>query len=118
MEDVVQRIQEWLDQRKMTPAELAKALDMNRSSVIHMLSGRNKPSLQFVMKIAEFDSKVDVRELLTGKKTVGAVIKEPKVELVKEKMASPTPPTPSNSTTERLIVLKSDGTYDSFTKEE
>ena len=118
MEDVVQRIQEWLDQRKMTPAELAKALDMNRSSVIHMLSGRNKPSLQFVMNIAEFDTKVDVRELLTGKKTMGAVVKEAKVELVKEEKPSPTPSTTSNSTTERLIVLKSDGTYDSFTKEE
>ena len=118
MEEVVQRIQQWLDQRKMTPAELAKALEMNRSSVIHMLSGRNKPSLQFVMSIAEFDPKVDVRELLTGKKTASAAVKEPKAELVQEKSLSPAPSIPAYSATERLIVLKSDGTYDSFTKEE
>ena len=124
MEEIVTRIENWLQKRGMTPAELAKELGMNRSSVVHMLSGRNKPSLQFILNIARYDEQLDIRELLTGSSNQTST-KEDKHVSIKEIDTTP----PQHSTVietkevvreivkERLIVLKNDGTFDSFTKE-
>ena len=125
MEEIVTRIENWLQKRGMTPAELAKELGMNRSSVVHMLSGRNKPSLQFILNIARYDEQLDIRELLTGSSNQTST-KEDKHVSIKEIDTTP----PQRSTVvetkevvreivkERLIVLKNDGTFDSFTKED
>jgi len=109
----------------MTPAELAKALDMNRSSVVHMLNGRNKPSLQFVLNIAQYDQELDLRELLTGTRSN---VENSDALPLEVNEVGPSPPQPSETARtievvrevfkERLIVLKIDGTFDSFTKEE
>jgi|SaaInl5LU_22_DNA_1037371.scaffolds.fasta_scaffold14052_5 transcriptional regulator with XRE-family HTH domain len=124
MEEIVTRIENWLQKRGMTPAELAKELGMNRSSVVHMLSGRNKPSLKFILNIARYDDQLDLRELLTGS-SIQKTIKVDKHVSIKEIDTTP----PQHSTVietkevvreivkERLIVLKNDGTFDSFTKE-
>ena len=125
MEEIVTRIERWRQKSGMTPAELAKALDMNRSSVVHMLNGRNKPSLQFVLNIAQYDQELDLRELLTG--TMSKTESSDALPLEVNEVA-PSPPQPSEMVRtkevagevvkERLIVLKIDGTFDSFTKEE
>lgn len=66
MEDVVSRIDHWMGENGFTAPELARELGMNRSTVVHILGGRNKPSLQFIMNLAKFDAELDVRFLLTG----------------------------------------------------
>jgi transcriptional regulator with XRE-family HTH domain len=125
MEEIVTRIERWRQKSGMTPAELAKALDMNRSSVVHMLNGRNKPSLQFVLNIAQYDQALDLRELLTGTRSKTESSDALSLE-VNEVAPSPLQPSETLRTKEvagevvkeRLIVLKIDGTFDSFTKEE
>lgn len=46
---------------------LAEKIDFNRSSISHLISGRNKPSLEFVMKILENFDEVSWEWLVLGK---------------------------------------------------
>lgn len=119
MDDVIDRIKTWASAKSLSPADLAKVLQMNRSSVLHMMSGRNKPSLQFIINIAQYDKELDLRNLLTGS--------SPPIVLA-ELTQTPTPITVSDTATldvnetlgasSRMIVLKKDGTYESYLKEE
>lgn len=45
------RLQEILRRERLTPARFAELVGVQRSSVSHILSGRNKPSLEFLRKI-------------------------------------------------------------------
>lgn len=65
-EDFANRLQEIMDYYSLTSSGLADAIDFNRSSISHLLSGRNKPSLEFVMKILETFPEVKLYWLLNG----------------------------------------------------
>ena len=69
MDEVVARIEQWMQQKGMAAPDLAKALDMNRSTVVHIMNGRNKPSLQFIINLANHDPEIDLRFLLTGRRS-------------------------------------------------
>jgi len=45
-----ERLQEILKRERLTPARFAELVGVQRSSVSHILSGRNKPSLEFLRK--------------------------------------------------------------------
>lgn len=118
MGEVIDRIKMWASAKGLSPADLAKDLRMNRSSVLHMMSGRNKPSLQFIVNIARYDKDLDLRSLLTGaapplisedltKQPTAVQVSDISID-VKETVDSST----------RMIVLKKDGTYESYLKEE
>lgn len=42
-----------MDSYNLSAADLADAIDVQRSGISHLLSGRNKPSLSFITKILE-----------------------------------------------------------------
>tara|TARA_B100001287_G_scaffold189257_1_gene159845 strand:- start:458 stop:808 length:351 start_codon:yes stop_codon:yes gene_type:complete len=48
---IVSRIKKLMDENKLTPSSFAKKIDSKRANVSHILSGRNKPSLNFLIKI-------------------------------------------------------------------
>ncbi len=47
------RIRLIMSVKNLSPADLADALQVQRSGISHILSGRNKPSLDFMLKVAE-----------------------------------------------------------------
>lgn len=47
------RLQEILNYTQMSPAEFAERIQVQRSSISHILNGRNKPSLDFLTKVKE-----------------------------------------------------------------
>ncbi|MGB7787026.1 MAG: helix-turn-helix transcriptional regulator [Salinimicrobium sp.] len=51
----------------LSAASFADRIDVGRSSISHLLSGRNKPSLDFVMKIIQAFPEVELYWLLNGK---------------------------------------------------
>lgn len=61
------RLQEIMDYYNLTASALAERLGVGRSSISHIISGRNKPSLDFVMHIIENFKEVDFDWLLRGK---------------------------------------------------
>jgi DNA-binding XRE family transcriptional regulator len=46
-----ERISKVIEYSKLTPSEFADEIDVQRSSISHITSGRNKPSLEFIIKI-------------------------------------------------------------------
>ncbi|GAB0157764.1 helix-turn-helix transcriptional regulator [Chryseobacterium sp. Alg-005] len=46
-----ERISKVIEYSNFTPSEFADEIDVQRSSISHITSGRNKPSLEFIIKI-------------------------------------------------------------------
>lgn len=63
------RLEKIIDYYELNASSFADSIDVGRSSISHILSGRNKPSLDFVMKVVSTYSEVDLYWLLNGKGT-------------------------------------------------
>lgn len=62
-----ERIKEILSQERLSPARFAELVGVQRSSVSHIISGRNKPSLDFLQKILTHFEHISPDWLITGK---------------------------------------------------
>jgi transcriptional regulator with XRE-family HTH domain len=67
IDDFVKRLETLLDYYGLNASTFADKIGVQRSSISHLLSGRNKPSLDFVMKILEVFPDVDLYWILIGK---------------------------------------------------
>ncbi len=92
--DFGKRIQIIMDYYAVSASSFADYMGVGRSSISHILSGRNKPSLDFVMKITEAYTDVDLQWLLYEKgtfpKSENNVSTEKKVEAYLNLQQSPT----------------------------
>lgn len=66
MENISLRIKELIDDRKLSNSEFAKEIGVNPSIISHILSGRNKVSLQIVEAVKRSFTNVNLDYLLTG----------------------------------------------------
>ena len=66
-EEFTKRLHSIMDYYDLSAASFADRIDVGRSSISHLLSGRNKPSLDFVMKIVTAFPEVELYWLLNGK---------------------------------------------------
>ena len=64
--DFAKRLSEILDYYGITAAAFSDMLAVNRSTISHLLSGRNKPSLEFVLKVLNQFPEVELYWLLNG----------------------------------------------------
>lgn len=64
--DFAKRLGEILDYYGITAAAFSDMLAVNRSTISHLLSGRNKPSLEFVLKVLNQFPEVELYWLLNG----------------------------------------------------
>jgi len=70
------RILEFLKRENKTSAQFAEEIHVQPSGISHILSGRNKPSLDFVIKMLEKYPMLSTEWLIFGK---GSMYKEPKM---------------------------------------
>ena len=61
------RLQQFLELENLTPARLADMLGIQRSGLSHILSGRNKPSYDFLNRILTKFPHINADWLMTGK---------------------------------------------------
>jgi transcriptional regulator with XRE-family HTH domain len=66
-EDFIKRLEFLLEYYAVSASAFADKLGIQRSGLSHLLSGRNKPSLDFVLKVIETFPEVDIYWLLNGK---------------------------------------------------
>ena len=64
--EIISRIKVVLEHYSLTSSTFADTIDVQRSSISHLMSGRNKPSLEFVLKIIDKYPEVDLYWLLNG----------------------------------------------------
>lgn len=82
-EGVVNRIKQVIDHFQLSASLFATEIGMQRSSISHILSGRNKPSLDMVQRILEKFDSVNSEWMLFGK---GEMLSKPgQLDLFEEK---------------------------------
>ena len=62
-----ERLLKIMEEYELNATAFADKIEVGRSSISHILSGRNKPSLEFVMKVVETFPEVELYWLLNGK---------------------------------------------------
>lgn len=87
IDDFVKRLEVLMDYYSLSTSAFADKIGVQRSSMSHLLSGRNKPSLDFVMKIIEVFPEVDLYWILLG--TGNFPKRDEEVSLKNEKTISP-----------------------------
>ncbi|MBA0885372.1 helix-turn-helix domain-containing protein [Flavobacterium undicola] len=66
-DDFIKRLEIILDYYGINASAFADKIGVQRSSLSHLLSGRNKPSLDFILKILDVYPEVDLYWILNGK---------------------------------------------------
>ena len=67
IDEFINRINELMDEYQLNASSLADKIGVQRSSLSHILSKRNKPSLDFILKIERNFEKINLNWLLFGK---------------------------------------------------
>ena len=84
------RLQKIIDFYNISATELSNQISFNRSTISHLLSGRNQPSLDFVMKVLQKFPEVELYWLLNGKGSFPAIKSTPNSILTLSKNKLPT----------------------------
>jgi len=113
-DEFIQRLTQILNQTGMNAAAFADKIGIQRSSISHLLSGRNKPSLDFILKILDSYPDFDLYWLLTGK---GKMLFD-KNAMISDQAPAPTSAKKatsvsldSNSNIAKMILLYKDGSF-------
>ena len=64
---MIERILEILKIKNLSPAQFADLIGVQRSSISHLISGRNKPSLEFIQRILKTFPEINTEWMLSGK---------------------------------------------------
>jgi len=116
-EEFTKRLQKVIDYYGETASSFAEKIGVQRSSISHILSGRNKPSLEFVLKIFAAFPEVELYWLLNGKgvfpctKQSVEVKTEVAPSMVLEKIHSEIK---KDKTIESIVIFYSDGSFKNF----
>jgi len=133
-DDFIKRIEIILDYYSLTASSFADKIGVQRSSLSHLLSGRNKPSLDLILKITAIFPDVDLYWILNGKGSFPKnekAIAEEKLPVQEEKNAdlfsnSGEPnvkvatisealiKNAASSDIEKIVILYKDGTFSEF----
>lgn len=133
-----ERIQKLIHSQGLTSSQFAEIIGVQRSSISHILSGRNNPSLEFVTKTLEKFTNVNTEWLVFGKgkmyksksmdrdlfldydtadtstqKQANESKQKERTPEKKEKITEQLPPIQSN-TVERIVIFYHDKTFETY----
>ena len=132
VEEFTNRLNKIMEYYDLSAASFADKIEVGRSSISHLLSGRNKPSLDFVMKIVKAFPEVELYWLLNGK---GSFPKRTESGVKEERSAAQEKPAEqdlfsssapiseevvsdiasgSGKKIHKIVIFYTDGTFDAF----
>lgn len=116
--DFTNRLKKILENHQLTASLFADKIGVQRSSISHILSGRNKPSLDFVLKVTKAFSDVDIYWLLNGKGHYPTAVDNHSSSspIINSSLVSENPPTTPLKRMEKIVVFYTDGTFDEYWK--
>lgn len=112
-----ERLQKIIDFYGESASGFAEKIGVQRSSISHILSGRNKPSLDFVMKVLHTYPEVELYWLMNGK---GQFPSQPKISespnsnTISKELDYKSQQIESNSEIEKIVIFYKDGTFKSY----
>lgn len=80
LKSMKERISEFILFKNLTPAEFADAIGVQRSSVSHVLNGRNNPSFSFIQKMMESFPEINSRWLMLGEGSILGQVRNTEIE--------------------------------------
>ncbi len=110
------RIKQILLHHELTASQFADRIGVQRSSISHIISGRNKPSLDFVIKVTTEFKDVDMYWLLNGKGSFPKEVKTPTPSQTSASAPVRVANASSNKSINRIVVFYNDGTFEEFNK--
>ena len=66
--NIAKRLEKFIEIKKLSKSAFANKIGIQRSTLAHFFSGRNKPSSDFFLKIKETYPDLDLNWLISGKK--------------------------------------------------
>jgi len=116
-EDFSKRLEKVIHFYDETAASFAEKIGVQRSSISHILSGRNKPSLDFVLKILSAYPEVELYWLLNGKGQFPKTDSENNSNISKSSSNEKTNISSTNEKEiDRIVIFYTDGTFKNFNK--
>ena len=130
----IKKIMEYYD---LNASTFAEKIQVQRSSISHILSGRNKPSLDFILKISKQFDEVDLYWLLFGngtfpksKKTEGVfpstlfseidqkvdISEKKENEVIQSNVEQTILKQFSNNEIEKIVLFYKDGSFKDYSK--
>ena len=91
---IAKRLEKFIQINKLSKSAFAQKIGIQRSTLAHFFSGRNKPSSDFFLKIKETYPDLDLNWLISGKKRYTFEEKQSKEKKIKS-----------------VVILYDDGSY-------
>lgn len=116
-EDFVNRLEKLFKYYGLSPAVFADKISVQRSSISHLLSGRNKPSLEFVLKIIKTFPEVNLYWLLNGEGKFPSDKTDAPLPISPAPLKKKKPSTQkmmTEKTIEKIIILYTDGSFQAY----
>ena len=111
-EEFVKRLERILKYYGLSASAFADRIRVQRSSISHILTGRNKPSLEFVLKVVKTFPEVNLYWLLNGKGSFPA--KPPPAPTEKPPVTKDSGPKEISRSIQKIIIFYDDGSFESF----
>ena len=120
-EDIIERLEKILRHYELSASVFADKINVQRSSLSHLLNGRNKPSLDFILKVDHAFPEVDLYWLLYGRGVFPSQIEKHEEkknpsntnrDISKNDLARG-----SKESVDRIVIFYKDGTFRSFTEQ-
>ena len=117
--DFINRLKEIIQHHQLSASQFADSIGVQRSSISHILSGRNKPSLDFILKVTNTYTDVDIYWLLNGKGSYPKSSSSPTIAGNSPAFSSPNnnPESVNHKKISRILICYDDGTFDEYHKE-
>jgi plasmid maintenance system antidote protein VapI len=115
-DEFIKRLERILQFYDFSASAFADKIQVQRSSISHLLTGRNKPSLEFVLKVVKTFPEVNLYWLLNGKgsfpqkKGAASTPSEENTPIVGSSQAT------DPKSIHKIIIFYEDGSFKAFDK--
>ena len=114
MDKFTKRLLEILETNNLSASQFAEKIGVQRSSVSHILSGRNKPSLDFLIKTSSVFSDVSLNWLIHGKKLDEPIIPKEISPPLKEQIENSIKTNLDEKQLKQIVFFYKDNTFKIF----
>tara|TARA_B110000967_G_C18888633_1_gene565756 strand:+ start:1120 stop:1497 length:378 start_codon:yes stop_codon:yes gene_type:complete len=110
------RLKKILDYYNLSASTFAETITVQRSSISHILSGRNKPSLEFISKVLTAFPEIDLLWILSGHGQFHKVSTTPsQLEIPTTTPTKASVPISNDSSViERIVIFYQDGSFKNY----
>ena len=114
MDKFTKRLLEILETNNLSASQFAEKIGVQRSSVSHILSGRNKPSLDFIIKTSSVFSDVSLNWLIHCKKFDEPIIPKEISPPLKEQIENSIKTNLDEKQLKQIVFFYKDNTFKIF----